>query len=350
LYPAGRRAIVALKRQKSVATATLKLKEADMVTIKKSNKPKAQKDIDKRIFRFMAILNMLNDGLKITTKQLAADFNVEERTIQRDMKILRNTNFPILSTRDGRHSFMEAFSLKMLRLTDKEASLLAFLQDVTESLSPNFIETFKTLTSRLIALDADSPYYAKLPHNLAKDLKLTFLEDIEDAIDKWEMLEIEYTSLQGNKRTHNVCPLKIINYEGFWYLLTLNQKYKDFVKYRLENISSVTRLDEHFEPPENIKTILDDSVNIWFQPNRSQTVTLSIDKEVAHYFKTKQYFPLQKITKENKDGSLTIETQIATHHEILHTIFNWLPNITILSPQSICDEAKKMIADYLKKI
>jgi predicted DNA-binding transcriptional regulator YafY len=91
-------------------------------------------------------------------------------------------------------------------------------------------------------------------------------------------------------------------------------------------------------------------VNIWFEGKRDTEVKLHVRAETAQYFKNKTYFPLQKIEKENKDGSLILICKIAKFAEIRPIILHWIPWIKVISPQSLCDEVKNAVQDYLTEI
>jgi len=118
---------------------------------------------------------------------------------------------------------------------------------------------------------------------------------------------------------------------------------------RLENIKELEILDEHFSPRKDLNTILDESINAWFSEKRDKKITLKIDKEVARYFKQRVYFPLQKITKENKDGSLRIETIISQYEEIIPIVFRWIPYVHVTGPKELKDIVKSRTMEYLKK-
>ena len=64
---------------------------------------------DKKVFRLFFILNQLDSRKKISTGELAKEFNVSLRTVQRDIVLLNTTGFPIISLEKGYHSFMEGF-------------------------------------------------------------------------------------------------------------------------------------------------------------------------------------------------------------------------------------------------
>jgi len=310
--------------------------------------PSKTKTYDKKIFRLLYILNKLDRGKRVYTRELAKEFNVSLRTVQRDIELLSMTGFPLISLEKGYYSFIKGFSLKKIMLSKEEASLLSFLSDIARSLGENFESSFKDVLKKVLYSSNESAYYAKIPQGMQIKKDLPFIKELENAVKVCQKISVRYKSLAGKEKTYKICPLKIIFYEGFWYLL-LQIDEKDWVlKFRLENIQEIEVLDEYFESPPNLKTMLDQSVNIWFSEKSDKKVVLKIDKDVAMFFKDRTYFPLQKIKKTNKDGSLIIESKISQYMEIIPTVFRWIPHIKVLKPEDLKLEIKKRISDYKK--
>lgn len=149
---------------------------------------------------------------------------------------------------------------------------------------------------------------------------------------------------------YKVCPLKITFFDGFWYLLSQVDGKEWLRTFRLNNIKRLEILNEYFSPPKNINTILHESVNVWFSEKKDKKVVLNIDNEVASFFKQRVYFPLQKIKKENRDGSLRIETKISQYEEIIYTILHWIPHVHVIEPKCLKKEIKGKIIEYLKRL
>ena len=137
--------------------------------------------------------------------------------------------------------------------------------------------------------------------------------------------------------------------DGFWYLLALGYKNR-LLKLRLEKITYCKVLDDTFSKPKNLQNILEESVNIWFETKRDKKAVLTVDKKVSKYFKEKNYFPKQKTVKEYKTGDIVLECYFAKEEEILHTILQWIPYITVKEPKSLIDSIKARIEDYKKKL
>ncbi len=303
---------------------------------------------DKKVFRLFFILNQLDSRKKVSTSELAQEFSVSPRTVQRDIVLLNTTGFPIISLEKGYHSFMEGFSLKKMMLTREEASLLSFLHDISKSLGGKFEDSFSSILKKVISNEQDSAFYVKIPNGLKISKDYPFINDIEEAISDNRKIALHYKTPE-KKRDYKVCPLKITFFDGFWYLLSQADGKEWLRTFRLENIKRLEMLNEYFNPPENINTILQESVNIWFSEKKDKKVVLKIDKEVASFFKQRVYFPLQKIKKENRDGSLRIETKISQYEEIIYTILQWVPHVHVIEPKCLKGEIKEKLIEYLKR-
>lgn len=78
---------------------------------------------DKKIFRLIYILNKLDGGNDIKTSELATEFNVTQRTVQRDLDLLNTAGFPLVNVDCG-HKFMNGFALKKIAVTHEEKFML----------------------------------------------------------------------------------------------------------------------------------------------------------------------------------------------------------------------------------
>ncbi len=294
----------------------------------------------------MRILGDLDTKAFVHTRALAQEFNVSIRTVQRDIDLLGMAGFPLVMAEKGKYAFAEGFSLGKMKLTQKEASLLAFFKEISTSLGSEFDTVFSGLIQKVLKVNDDLPYFIKMPqvHFVKEDL--IFWKDLEKAIEQDCKTSVDYER-DAAVKTYTLCPLKLINYDGFWYLLAIKEGEKTAQKFRLDKIKGVKVLNSHFEVPPNIQTLLNESTSVWFASSRDKKVVLKIDNQVAHFFKKKNYFPLQKIVKEQKDG-ITVETQTGDYMEILPTIRHWLPHITIISPIEFKKELIASLKNYIK--
>lgn len=306
------------------------------------------KDYDKKIFRLMTIMNRLEAGKCATTRDLCDEFNVTPRTVQRDLELLNMTGFLVTSPEKGTHTFEKGFTLKKMELSGEEASLLAFFCEIAKSLGGKFEDSFQRIMKKVLQQEYESPYYAKIPDGVKLEKEYPFVTELEEAIADNEVIDIKYERADGSLREHKVDPLKIIFYDGFWYLLVRVGGHKWVIKYRLDRIKDIAPCGRYFTVPKNIQAMLDDSVNVWFDERPAKKIVLKADSEVAGFFKAKKYFPHQKV-KANKDGSLTIEAKASSNMEIIPNLMRWCPHVTVVSPKELKDEVRKKVSAYLKK-
>jgi predicted DNA-binding transcriptional regulator YafY len=172
---------------------------------------------------------------------------------------------------------------------------------------------------------------------------------LETAIDNSLRVNVKYVYSKGEK-DFIVEPLKIALFDGFWYCITQGKQDKRLLKLRVDRIKSVDVLEETFTPDVDINKMLEQSVNIWFDGVRGERVLIKVSPNIAKYFKDKVYFPLQKLVSENKDGSIVLETYPAHSEEIMHTIMHWIPNLTVVEPESLKNEVKKIVTTYLNSL
>jgi predicted DNA-binding transcriptional regulator YafY len=318
------------------------------VKFRKQARHARESDYDRKIFRLMYILNKLEKTGGIVTKELSDEFNVSLRTVQRDLELLDQTGFPIQPLEEkGRHAFMEGFSLKKAMLTKEEASLLSFLYEIAKSLGGNFKSSFNEILKKVLYKDYESAFYAKIPEGVKLDRDMPFVKELEEAIEERQRVEFYYLK-DGKEKWLRVDPLKIVFFDGFWYLVCRIPGKGWIIKLRLENIRKLKILDSHFTLPENIKTMLDESVSIWFDEKRDKKVVVRVDKEIAGFFKQKKYLPLQNIKKEDKDGSLIIESKVCQYMEAIPVILRWLPLVRVLEPKELEKEIGERVGGYLR--
>ena len=306
---------------------------------------------DKRIFRFLSILNHLDAGKTISTPKIAKEFNVSLRTIQRDIELLNLTGFPLVAKDKGEYGFVEGFSLKKATLSHEEASLLSLMFEIAKSLGSSFEDSFRGILRKVLNQGGESSFYVKIPKAVRPEKDGVFHHDIEGAIETCKKVWVHYENQAGKQSEFEVAPLKLIFYEGFWYALSLRDG-KGLIKLRLDGIKDLKVLTKDYAASANLRAMLDESVNVWFPENRNQKVLLEVDASVSKYFKKKQYFPLQKVVREYSDGRILLQTMVSTQQymEVIPTIHEWLPMIKIVSPKELKAFSKKLISTYQKTL
>ncbi|MDE2039665.1 MAG: transcriptional regulator [Elusimicrobia bacterium] len=302
------------------------------------------KDYSKKLFRLVRILNQLESDGQVTTRELADDFNVTIRTAQRDIELINMAQFPVMPTAKGAYSFTPGFSLKRLPLTNEEASLLAFLCEVAQSMGPAFAKSFRSLLAKAtLSADGSSPFHAIVPVTSKRDLPA--VADLKAAVEENREVEIRYL----NGRTYRLQPLKIVHSEGFWYLAARIGNKSGYTTFRLDRIESVQPTPARFKPPHALIKRLGQATSIWSGREQDVRVVLRVDEDAAEYFESASFFPQQKKLKALRDGSLLLEARITHFMQAIPVIQRWIPHIHVVQPKTLRDRVRKAVRGYLKE-
>ncbi len=297
-----------------------------------------------KISRLMYILNEFDKG-EVCLPDVAEELGVTLRTVQRDLHILEDAGFPFANTKKGAYCFVEGFSLQRMRLTAKEAAMLALIGDIAHNLGGGFADTYKELRNKIVE-SRRNPFFIKIAKGQAfKDPQL--MKILEQAVNEQRQVQINYENSPLSGRA--ISPLKIAWFNGFWYLLAYG-KDETILKLRLDKIKGAKLLEASFTRPQKLEKILRDSASVWFEENRKIKVRFAIDGEVSKYFKKREYFPKQKIIKTNKDGSLMLECSVGRYEEILPTILEWIPHIVVQEPKELKTSVFEKVECYRRKI
>ena len=295
-------------------------------------------DYDKTLTRLINTLAKLNDGEALSVKELAEEFNVSTRTVQRDFNE-RLSGFPVYQDK-RRWKMQDGFRVEKTKSIEEQL-VLDIIEKMTESIGGKFATTSRKLLSKIRNEDF-TPIYTKLNIEDISD-RFDDIQLIEKAIKNKTELECSYKNdREGNFRT-TVQPLKIVNYEGFWYLVALRDGYVQ--KYYIKTLSNIQNTSTTFTVEENIEELLENSINIWFKSDVEPfEVKIYADEVATKYFK-RRVLPTQKIETLSQDGTMEFTVTITDEMEIIPIVKYWLPHLRVLEPLWISE----MIDEDLKK-
>ena len=296
-------------------------------------------DYDKILSRLTFILSKLNQGEQLLPKDLSEEFGVSLRTIQRDFKE-RLRNFP-LYYKDKSWRMDSDFKIDKA-LSMKDTITLNILEEFSKSLGDQFHIRSSTIISKLKNRKY-SPIFTKLD-----------MEDISgeyESMIAFEEVILSKTQIRIRYKTDKkisevkINPIKIVNFEGLWYLVATDENNK-LKSYYLKNTALLKIYKSTFTISKKVESILDNAISIWFSDNEPFEVIMEIDNHVAKFFKQKPISNTQKILEED-DTKITISVMATSDFEIIPIIKSWIPFIKVISPQriqnSVKEEAKKFL-------
>ena len=200
--------------------------------------------------RLIGILSILLQREKVTAPELAEQFEVSRRTIQRDIEALGRAGIPIATVQGagGGISIMEGYRVDRTVLTAPEmGAILAGLRSL-DSVSgtrryAQLMEKLSAGTGGLVSggahmlIDLSSWYKTSLPPKI---------ERIQGAIERHRAIRFSYFSPKGES-VRTVEPHYLVFHWSTWYVWGWCRTREDF---RLFKLNRMTDLDagEPFEP------------------------------------------------------------------------------------------------------
>jgi predicted DNA-binding transcriptional regulator YafY len=200
--------------------------------------------------RLIGILSILLQREKVTAPELAAQFEVSRRTIQRDIDSLCRAGIPVSTAQGagGGISIMEGYRVDRTVLTQPEMqAILAGLRSL-DSVSgtrryAQLMEKLSAGTGGLVSgganmlIDLSSWYKTSLPPKI---------ERIQRAIEQHHAICFAYFSPKGES-VRTVEPYYLVFHWSAWYVWAWCRSREDFRLFKLNRMTELA-IGEPFEP------------------------------------------------------------------------------------------------------
>ena len=301
-----------------------------------------------RINRLSQILELLNKGYELSTPNLVERFGVTKKIIQTDFKeyilplFVDDKIYYDYSSKT--YKAKNNFLTKTLFSSD-ELSIIAILKnkskdkysddDLSLKVDSLFLKFEDELTNKL---------YQTSSIEKIDNFKNEIIQ-IKNAVETKSIIKCFY-----NDKNREIYPLKILNLEGFWYLIIFEPIDNKIKTFHLNTIKNIEVLNAHFSFDEEKINSFDNAISAYYKPNNEPIlVQLFMDKEVSRYFQRKPLNKSQRVLKIYDDESCDIELTITEYMEIIPTIQRYIPHIGVIEPEELKTRVKENIDLYLKK-
>ncbi|MGD6962292.1 helix-turn-helix transcriptional regulator [Fictibacillus phosphorivorans] len=308
-----------------------------------------------RADRLISILLLLQNHGKMTTKALANELEVTERTIHRDMEALSVAGIPVLAER-GKHGgwrLVDQYRTKLTGLKDSELKTL-FLSPSYQLLSDlGFSKDWKEARQKLLAA---------LPNSLQSQAD-NLWNRIHIDIDPWKQSQHETIALnllqqalwedrkiriayeKANKESSDriVEPLGLVAKGRTWYLVAVsNQEIKNF---RVSRVKSVELLNESFIRPPDFQL-----ADYWAESKQNFVQSLpvfEVDVEacpavIQRLSFSGRFVQVVSTGSPNENGWIPVKLSFDTRQEAASYIIGFGDQIKIISPSSLIDSVKRI--------
>ena len=289
--------------------------------------------------RLFQIVYLLMEKPQMTAKELAAIFEVSERTIYRDIDKLTLAGIPIY-TNQGKHggiSILPDYVLDKSVLTTEEKKKimesLNALNEVSLSVADDSVSKLRSFLGEQYQdwIEIEFSSWGNSTEDSA------VFEQIKNAILEHCYIEIIYSGNQEGLVERKIKPIKLCFKDQAWYLYAYCCLREDYRFFKLKRISRITVLDTRFEP-EMVGKVLPEVSKKYSEPMESIPVILEISKEMAF----RAYEELSNITVTDS-GKLLCKIEVTDINWFISYVLSYGSHIRVLEPLEIKEKVMQEI-------
>jgi predicted DNA-binding transcriptional regulator YafY len=200
----------------------------------------------KRLSRLASILTQLQSKTLITASSLAKKFDVNVRTIYRDIKALEEAGVPIMADQGRGYSIVDGYHIPPVMFTEREAfSLVTAEQIIKRDKDASFVKAFSEAITKIKAVlrnhSKDKAEILEERIYVGKNAEGTptsaSLIDIQVAITETHPIDIGYASADGTVTDRIIEPYMLYHsVSENWVLVAYCRLRTEFRSFRIDRI------------------------------------------------------------------------------------------------------------------
>ena len=313
------------------------------------HRPDAQKRLRQaaRFARILRVLEMIQGRARYAVKDMAAELEVSERTIFRDLNVLELAGVPWFHDQeDQRYRVRPGYNFPALNLGDEELIGQATASVITSAPGLNVTKGATPTTRKLGATSREQA--AKLLDDVEKltavlDLKLAdhtrhyeTVRSVQWALCRGKRLSATYLSPyeHGPKRLV-LHPYRLCLVRQAWYLVARADDADQPQTYRVTRFQTLRALDAASQVPTDFD-LRAYFGNAWgvYRGSQSYEVAVQFTQDAADLVTETTWHATQKVERHG-DGRVTLSFVVDGLNEVVHWVLGWSGRARVLSPEAL---------------
>ncbi len=301
-----------------------------------------------------------------TLRELADEYGVSQKTIHRDLKLLRDLGFPV-SPREGERG-RQHWTAKF----DGGGPPLSF--DVSEVLALYVGRTLLEPLAGTVFWEATHSAFRKIKATLGEPAlkyldqlagvifrtsfgdssygeKSQLIDNLMVAVEDRRITFITYQSARATEPlTYDVYPYGLVFHRGGLYLVAHSQQHNEIRTFKLDRISDVSLETLTFQKPGHfdLQEYLRHSLGIYHTDAEPQRVVVRFAPEVARYVEEHRWHADQKL-KRNDDGSLLVEFELGSLEEVESWVLSFGAQAIVEEPEELRERIRNAAVAMLRR-
>lgn len=295
--------------------------------------------------RLFEIVYLLLNRKSMTAKELAAHFEVSQRTIYRDVETLAQAGVPIFALKgaNGGIRLTENYVFSRTYLNaDERQNLLSSLRGMG-AVQP---ESARPVLSKLSALFGQEGLdWIEVDFSLwgnRSPVSVRFAA-LKSAIFTHCLVQFEYSGMNGGARTRTVEPMKLVFRGMDWYLLGFCREREGFRYFKLLRMDNIVTLPEQF-----IRRQVPDLAAPEHRFEAAPMVELTVRIAPAMEFRVREEFQKEQWERE-EGGSFLVRFSMPNNAWLTEYLMTYGEHLTVLSPEHLRRDLVEKIKSMLHK-
>jgi predicted DNA-binding transcriptional regulator YafY len=327
-----------------------------------------------RIHRLLHILTLIQSQRGWTTARLAAECGKGQRTIFRDIEMLRAAGIPChYDAEEGGYYIQKDFFMPPVELTVDEALALVALGKhlggksqipFTGAAAKAIAKIRSQLPSKIRSeLDDLDPYLSiKLPQTASEDGQRDVYDRVRHAITKRRALRCSYDSVTSHQRNANghgngngkspggkdevftFKPYALFFSQRAWYVVGHHGGRGEVRTLKLSRFSRCEQTDQPYFIPDDF-TLEKHQGNAWrmIPGKKSYDIELQVDRDFAETLADTNWHSTQSIEWQD-DGSIIFRCKVDGLEEIVWWILGHGPHVVVRKPKELANQIRDLAA------
>lgn len=322
-------------------------------------------DHEKKVVRLLRLYDRLMSGRRVYLPEVAEEFQVDLRSLQRDMADMIAMHLPIVfDNSSGRREYLlldesrrfpvtfgisDAVVVKMaLQMMQQYegTGLVGYIQALAKRVGDRLNQT---LAER--ARNLDQKLYSHQPFRRNYRRHSDQFEEILAALLYQDKLKIRYHAIGGKPQWRTVCPYTLMSYKTGLYLIARIDSAAENAKpttFALERILSAQRQKEKFEPPEDWSPKNHFSGFGGLLPGKEEDVEIQFDPSLEAYLKHLLWPPKTRFRQTNK-STLVFHSRLNVSDEFVTWIVGFGPLAKVVKPASLVARVREHLSAALAR-
>lgn len=313
-----------------------------------------------QFLRLRALHAAIKNGKYPNCLSFAMEYEVTQKTIQRDMDFLRDSlNAPIEFDRHKNGFYYKDPTWFLPSIVLSEGELMALL------VASKALEQYQGTP---VAMEIKS-VFQKISELLPEKITLppeylfthfTFTSPPAKPVDEkvWiavirgllnqRTLQINYRAFESpTLKEHEIDPYHVANLRGEWYVFGHSHRSDKLTQFAMARIKAASVSDKTFVVPKGFdpKKLFDTTFGRFalLPGEKVHAVKLRFDKEVTAWVMDREWHPKQKLTRL-ANGDIELKFPAAGLMEVQHWVLAWGRYVKVLEPA----ELKKAVAEEIR--